>query len=95
VGQNGDLGAYQFSAETLINLGYLKRPTEGILYISDLDNVDLWTGKDGAKSKEVFLKNVTLQDQVALKSLTDSFLEKIDPLDYKYIKEILNFLNHT
>jgi hypothetical protein len=31
----------------------------------------------------------------ALESLTDSFLEKIDPLDYKYIKEILIFFNHT
>ena len=30
----------------------------------------------------------------ALESLTDSFLEKIDPLDYKYIKEILTFFNH-
>jgi len=100
VGQNGELGAYQFSAETLINLGYLKRPTEGKLYISDLDNSDLWTGKDGAKSKEVFLKNVTLQDQVALKSLTENYnslirLGKISEVEDKAIVAGLLAASHV
>ena len=64
-----------------------------LLKISRLSNIDTTTlDKNECIQTEA---NSSSEASSNLESLTDSFLEKIDPLDYKYIKEILKFLNHT
>lgn len=61
VNDYGYVGAYQFGAARLSDLGIVKPGTKN----SDLNNADVWTGKYGASSKEDFLNNPDIQEQVA------------------------------
>lgn len=62
VGTNGELGKYQLSLSTLVDLGYLQRPTGGIITSTLADSDDNWTNKDGIKSKSAFLANTSVQE---------------------------------
>lgn len=62
VGTNGELGKYQLSLSTLVDLGYLQRPTGGIITNALADSDDNWTNKDGIKSKKAFLANTSVQE---------------------------------
>ena len=62
VSSTGDLGKYQFSASTLIDLGYVKRPLGGIITNSILDDNTLWVNRDGIGSKNNFLSSDTIQE---------------------------------
>ena len=57
----GYIGAYQFGAARLEDLGVVKKGTKN----SDLDNPDVWTGKYGVNSKDEFLENTNAQDAIA------------------------------
>ena len=61
----GELGKYQVNVSTLVDLGYVKRPQGGIIDPSILNDNTYWTGKNGAKNKEVFLNNTAIQEKVA------------------------------
>lgn len=64
-GDDGELGKYQLTAATLINLGYVKRPPGGLVDNTILANSDYWTGKNGIVSKTSFLNSASIQDQIA------------------------------
>jgi len=57
----GYVGAYQFGASRLADLGVVKRGTKN----SDLDDPKVWTGKYGFTSKEKFLNDAKGQDKLA------------------------------
>ena len=57
----GYIGAYQFGASRLADLGVVKRGTKN----SDLNNPNVWTGKYGFTSKEKFLNDSKGQDKLA------------------------------
>lgn len=61
VNQGGYLGGYQFSAQTLETLGFLKKDSSrfGNDAFNDPSN---WTGKEGVRSREAFLNNPSAQD---------------------------------
>lgn len=65
IGEDNELGKYQFTAATLINLGYVKRPTDGLVDNTILDNNEYWTGKNGIVSKTSFLNSSNIQEQIA------------------------------
>ena len=95
IGNNGELGKYQLSPVTLINLGYVKRPTNGILNDDSLDDPEIWVGKKGIRSKEGFLKNTTAQDEIVFEYWQDNYntllrLGKISETDdYKVVAGLL------
>lgn len=60
VNQYGYSGKYQFGADALIDLGYVKRGTTS-RGLSDPGN---WVGKDGISSRQDFLKNKEVQEKV-------------------------------
>ena len=62
VGDSGELGKYQLSLSTLVDLGYLQRPPGGIITIDISDNDSYWTNKGGIKSKSAFLASTTVQE---------------------------------
>lgn len=62
IGENAELGKYQFSLSTLVDLGYLKRPAGGII-TNDLAATDSnWTNQGGIKSKSEFLASAAVQE---------------------------------
>lgn len=67
VNQGGYVGAYQFGASRLADMGLVKRGTKN----NQLNDPSVWTGKDGASSLDKFLGNKELQDQTALRSVND------------------------
>ena len=69
VGDNNELGKFQFSVENLIDLGYIQRPA-GDIDPSILDDDSYWIGKDGVGSKQSFLENSSAQES-AMFSLTE------------------------
>lgn len=69
VGDNNELGKFQFTIENLIDLGYVQRPT-GDIDPSILDDNSYWIGKDGVRSKQSFLENSSAQES-AMFSLTE------------------------
>ena len=54
------IGKYQFGAAALIDRGYVKPGTTN----AQLDNAEVWTGKNSIKSKEDFLNNSQVQESV-------------------------------
>ena len=70
VNEYGYVGAYQFGAQRLQDLGLVKKGATN----KDLTNPDVWTGKYGVTSREMFLNRPDVQDAVALKHL--AMLEK-------------------
>ena len=57
----GYIGGYQFGAQALETLGYLKSGASR-LGNSALDNISNWTGKNGVGSKQAFLSDPNIQD---------------------------------
>jgi hypothetical protein len=73
VGDNGELGKYQLSLSTLVDLGYLQRPPGGII-TSDIANTDsYWTNKGGIKSKNDFLASTTVQETAMFDYTKDNY----------------------
>ncbi|WMJ69519.1 hypothetical protein [Stenotrophomonas sp. 24(2023)] len=69
INQYGYIGKYQFGEDALTDLGYFK--TDGKKHADANGNffqdwVGTWTGKNGATSREVFLNNVSIQDQAGV-----------------------------
>jgi len=62
VGNSGELGKYQLSLSTLIDLGYLRRPPGGIITSDIADTNSNWTNKGGIKSKSDFLASTGVQE---------------------------------
>jgi uncharacterized protein YcbK (DUF882 family) len=62
VGNSGELGKYQLSLSTLIDLGYLQRPPGGIITSDIADTNSNWTNKGGIKSKSDFLASTGVQE---------------------------------
>ena len=73
VGTSNELGKYQQDVTSLINLGYIRRPEGGLVDFDVVDDPALWTGKDGASSKDAFLRDGKLQDQVMLEGMKLNF----------------------
>ena len=71
----GYLGKYQFGALALTDRGYVKKGTTN----AGLSNPENWTGKNGITSKEAFLNNPDVQEQV--------MSENIDA-NYKTLKRV-------
>jgi hypothetical protein len=67
--QYGYIGGYQMGAQALETTGYLRQGTSklGNAALQDPSN---WTGKDGMRSSQDFLKNSQVQDK-AFQSLTE------------------------
>lgn len=55
----GYIGKYQFGYAALKQLGYVTAISN-----DDLNNKEVWTGKDGLKSKEDFFKNPEIQESI-------------------------------
>lgn len=95
VGTNGELGKYQLSPVTLINLGYVKRPPNGILDDTTLDDPDNWVGRKGIRSKQSFLSNTSAQEEIVFEYWQDNYntllrLGKISETDdYKVVAGLL------
>jgi hypothetical protein len=66
VNKLGYIGKYQMGASMLTDLGYVKRGTTN----KQLDNPDVWTGKNGVVSKESFLENSEAQERAMDEELT-------------------------
>lgn len=58
----GFLGRWQFGADALVDLGYVRRGTS----TRGLESDSAWTGKDGITSKKVFLGSTSVQDKCIL-----------------------------
>lgn len=67
-GENGELGLYQITPASLISLGYLRRPSGGIVDETTADDENSWTGKDGIRNKDSFLNSSSIQE-IAMLSL--------------------------
>lgn len=61
-GENGELGIYQISPASLINLGYLRRPSGGIVDETSTNDDAAWTGKDGIRNKISFVNSAAVQE---------------------------------
>jgi hypothetical protein len=59
VGENGEQGKYKLSAPVLAGLGYVQEGTTN----SQLENPNVWTGKDGMFSASNFRNAPTVQEQ--------------------------------
>jgi len=73
----GYIGKYQFGAQTMENLGYLKPGSYKKYKNKALEMPELFTGKNDITNKEDFLNNEKLQDSEASRNLK---------LNYKYLK---------
>ena len=73
VGENGELGKFQFSISSLVDLGLIKRPSGGEIEPEIADDASFWTGKDGIRSKEEFLNNKTYQENLIKISLEKNY----------------------
>ena len=69
--ENGKLGKYQFSVFNLIELGYLKRPSEQTIPNTWTEYSSNWTGLDGIQTKNGFLSSEAVQEK-AMFALTKS-----------------------
>lgn len=74
IGNNGELGAYQLPVSSLINLGYVRRPTGGLVDTQSADNSSGWTGLNGADSKEIFLNTARIQEKAMLDYTVNNYI---------------------
>ena len=95
IGDNGELGKYQFTASMLIDLGYVKRPSGGIISNTILDDTNIWNNVKGIKSKQDFLSNTAEQEAAMLSNTQNNYdtlvrLGKIKETDdYKVVGGLL------
>lgn len=80
VGSNGELGTYQLTPSDLINLGYLKLPSNLAITKDIVDNSSLWTGQNSITSKQQFLSNRLIQEEAMLNLTKDNY-DKLISLD--------------
>ena len=65
----GYIGKYQFGAQALATLGYVKLPASSKINNSVLDSDSSWTGKSGITSKAMFLNAGSVQETVMFENL--------------------------
>jgi len=70
---DGRLGKYQLSVQTLVSLGYVKRPGDNFGLTVWTDNNSNWTGKDGIYSKAAFLKSESAQYNAVLSATETNY----------------------
>jgi hypothetical protein len=91
IGDNGELGKYQFTASMLIDLGYVQRPAGGIISNTILDTPSLWNNLNGIKSKADFINNTAEQETAMFSNTQNNYntlvrLGKIQETDdYKIV----------
>ncbi len=73
VGSKSELGKYQISISTLIDLGYIKRTDSDIIDPAILNDNTNWTGKNAATSKTAFLNTEAIQDVVMFELTQDNY----------------------
>ena len=70
---DGRLGKYQLSVQTLVSLGYVKRPANDFALTAWTDVNSNWTGKDGITSKAEFLKSESVQYNAILSASESNY----------------------
>ena len=65
---NGLVGKYNMSAESLVDMGYLKSA-------SDLNNPNLWTGKDNINNIADFKNNGAIQESVMFSKTQNDYAQ--------------------
>lgn len=73
VGDNNELGKYQISVSSLVNLGYITRPPGGIVENEIVDDPKYWSGKNRIKSKQDFLSNENAQETAMIENLKRNY----------------------
>ena len=73
VNQLGYSGKYQFGAAALVDRGYIKREAYNAYRNDALSRPESWTGKDGIKNREDFLRNTQIQESVMFEQLTANY----------------------
>lgn len=78
----GYVGRYQFGAQALVDRGYISRAAYEKYGGSKggnkvLDDPSAWTGKDGATSKDVFLKNPAAQEKCMDEQLQANYSDAV------------------
>jgi len=73
IGDNGEIGKYQFTASMLIDLGYVKRPAGGIITNTILDSSSIWNNLNGIKSKADFLSNTAEQEKAMFSNTQNNY----------------------
>jgi len=73
VSSAGDLGKYQLSVNTLVDLGYVVRCPEDIVSSTWTDDPANWTGKDGITSKTKFLESQDIQESAVLTASKNNY----------------------
>lgn len=69
----GYIGKYQFGAQALATLGYVKVGVNQKLTNSSLDIDSNWTGKSGLNSKDAFFRNGQVQENIMIENLRFNF----------------------
>jgi hypothetical protein len=73
VSSNGELGKYQLSVNSLVDLGYVVRCPEDQVSSTWTDDPANWTGKDGITTKAKFLENQTIQDSAVVAASKNNY----------------------
>lgn len=73
VNQLGYLGKYQFGTAALEDRGYIKASASRTYGQGALTRPDSWTGKDGIKNREDFLRNTQIQESVMFEQLNANY----------------------
>lgn len=83
INQLGYIGKYQFGAAALTDRGYIKLEAQRAYGNGALNRPESWTGKDGIKSREDFLRNTQIQESVMYEQLTSNYstLKRIRAVD--------------
>lgn len=73
INQLGYLGKYQFGAAALVDRGYIKSGAFATYGQGALTRPESWTGKDGIKNRDDFLRNTQIQESVMFEQLTANY----------------------
>lgn len=71
--QLGYLGKYQFGAAALVDRGYIKSEAFATYGQGALTRPESWTGKDGIKNRDDFLRNTQIQESAMFEQLTANY----------------------
>jgi hypothetical protein len=72
-GEAGELGLYQISPASLVSLGYLRRPSGGIVDETTAEDENSWTGKDGIRNKSAFLNSNAIQETAMISLIQKNY----------------------
>jgi len=88
INQLGYIGKYQFGAAALADRGYIKIDAVRAYGNGALTRPESWTGKDGIKNREDFLRNTQIQESAMFEQLTANYntlvkIQAVKPSDDK------------